>query len=501
MASEGFCLGSHTLQVPMELHRLNRRRLCDELRRTDGVPPAAVVVLQGGQSSNRYCTDVEPEFRQESFFHWAVGVLVPDCYAAIEVATGRTTVFYPRLDEVYATWMGRLLQPDDVKAQYEVEDVKYVDELAAVLKGMKPDSLLLLQGVNSDSKLTTRPAAFDGMSEFKTDYEVLYPVMAELRVYKTHLEAQVIRFSNLISSRAHIEVMKKIRPGMKEYQLEAIFKQYAYYYGGCRHVAYTCICGSGGNGAVLHYGHAGAPNDKTVNDGDMCLFDMGAEYYCYTSDITCSFPANGKFTDKQKTIYNLVLKATRAVMAAIKPGVSWVDMHRLANRVTLEELKEAGILRGNVDDMMEANLGATFQPHGLGHFLGCDVHDVGGYLSGHPSRRSEPGLRNLRTARTLQAGMVLTTEPGCYFIDHLLDQALADPVLSQFLVPERIQEYRGFGGVRIEDDLIVTDTGMECFTVVPRNIEEIEAVMAEGRQQEVVVPQLQSDFAAPKMVL
>jgi len=280
---------------------------------------------------------------------------------------------------------------------------------------------------------------------------------------------------------------------MKEYQLEAIFKQYAYYMGGCRHVAYTCICGSGENGAVLHYGHAGAPNDKTVRDGDICLLDMGAEYYCYTSDITCSYPANGTFTNKQKVIYNAVLKASRAVMAALKPGVSWVDMHLLANRVTLEELTAAGILRGSVDDMMAANLGATFQPHGLGHFLGCDVHDVGGYLSGQPARPGPAGLRSLRTARTLQADMVLTIEPGCYFIDHLLNQAEADPQLSRFLVPEMIAAYRGFGGVRIEDDIVVTEGGMECLTVVPRTVEEVEALMAEGRRQEVFVPQLHAE--------
>ena len=124
-----------------------------------------------------------------------------------------------------------------------------------------------------------------------------------------------------MSSEAHIEVMKSVRPGMTEYQLESIFKHYCYYNGGARHMSYTCICGSGENGAVLHYGHAGAPNEKTIQDGDMCLFDMGCEYYCYSSDITCSFPSNGKFTPDQRMIYEAVLKANRAVMAACKPGI------------------------------------------------------------------------------------------------------------------------------------------------------------------------------------
>jgi len=185
------------------------------------------------------------------------------------------------------------------------------------------------------------------------------------------------------------------------------------------------------------------------------------------------------FTEKQKIVYNAVLKANRAVFAACRPGVAWADMHLLANRVLLEELLSAGILRGSVTEMMSVNLaGRLFQPHGLGHFMGCDVHDVGGYLEGHPERATIPGLRSLRTARVLQANMVLTIEPGCYFIDFLIDRALADPELSQFIVADRLNEYRGQGGVRIEDDVIITETGAELMNQVPRTVEEIEGWMA-----------------------
>lgn len=147
------------------------------------------------------------------------------------------------------------------------------------------------------------------------------------------------------------------------------------------------------------------------------LFDMGGNYAGYAADITCSFPANGKFTADQKIIYNAVLAARDAVIAAIKPGVSWSDMHLLANRVMLQAMKDADLLQGDIEDMIKAGINAVFQPHGLGHFLGLDVHDVGGYLSAHPARSSAPGLSKLRTARILQAGMVLTVEPGCYFIE------------------------------------------------------------------------------------
>lgn len=148
---------------------------------------------------------------------------------------------------------------------------------------------------------------------------------------------------------------------------------------------------------------------------------MGANYCGYAADITCSYPANGKFTRDQKMVYDSVLSARTAVLNAAKPGVSWSDMHLLANRVMLSGLVNGGLLKGDVEEMIRAGLGEVFQPHGLGHLLGLDVHDVGGYLPGHPPRSTEPGLRKLRTARTLQAGMVLTIEPGCYFIDCVSD--------------------------------------------------------------------------------
>ncbi|XP_046649201.1 xaa-Pro dipeptidase-like isoform X1 [Daphnia pulicaria] len=476
--SRYFSQGEGTMQVPMDLFAVNRDRLCKSLRQLPKLQKNSVVVLQGGQGIPRYCTDVEYVFRQESFFHWAFGVIEPDFFGAIEVESGTSHLFIPKYPEAYAVWMGKIFNCDHYKQKYGVDHVHYVDEMAVILENAKAEIVLTVKGMNTDSNLWTREAVFEGMSKFKIDNELLHPVIVECRVIKTSMELDVLRYANKVSSAAHIAVMKAVRPGMKEYQCESVFLHHSYFHGGCRHVSYTCICGSGENGSVLHYGHAGAPNDKQIRDGDMCLFDMGAEYYCFASDITCSFPANGKFTDRQKGIYNAVLEASRAVIAHIKPGVSWIDMHLLANRVMLKHLKEHGLLQGDVDDMMKANLAATFQPHGLGHFMGLDVHDVGGYLEGHPARPEKAGLKSLRTARVLQPGMVLTVEPGCYFIDRLLDQALEDPELSKFLIKEAVAEHRGFGGVRIEDDIVVTETGVEVMTEVPRSTEEIEATMS-----------------------
>ena len=251
-----------------------------------------------------------------------------------------------------------------------------------------------------------------------------------------------------------------------------------YYNFGCRNMAYTCIAASGHHGATLHYGHAGEPNAKLIEDGDMCLFDMGAEYHCYCSDITCSFPANGRFTAEQREVYETCHEAVLAVEGAMRPGVNWADMHRLANRTIIAGLLKRGYLQGgSVEEMDAANLGAVFMPHGLGHLMGLDTHDVGGYLKGCPERSEVAGLKSLRTARDLEQGMVLTVEPGVYFIDHLLDAAQQNPAQARFLA-DKLHAMRGSGGVRIEDDVVVLADGIEVLSDVPRTVEEIEAWMA-----------------------
>uniref|UniRef100_A0A3Q3X0R3 Peptidase M24 domain-containing protein n=1 Tax=Mola mola TaxID=94237 RepID=A0A3Q3X0R3_MOLML len=335
----------------------------------------------------------------------------------------------------------RIFPKEHFKVKYAVDEVQYFHILLVFVSSMQ-------RGQNTDSGSISREASFEGISSFQVNNSLLHPVIVECRLTKTDMELEVLRYTNRISSEAHKMVMKHIKPGQKEYEMESLFHHYCYSKGGMRHTSYTCICGTGHNSSIIYYGHPGAPNDKTIMDGDICLFDMGGEYYCYTSDITCSFPANGKFTVDQRAIYEAVLKSSRAVMAAIKPGVKWTDMHRLADRVHLEELVKIGILNGSVEDMMKVFMGSVFMPHGLGHLLGIDVHDVGGYPEG-VERINEPGLVNLLMGRPVQERMVLTVEPGIYFINHLLDEALADPKQSCFINSQVLARFRGFGGVSL----------------------------------------------------
>lgn len=472
-----------TFNIPMSMYAENRGKLFARMSNVD-VPANALVLLQGGESVLRYDTDHEPLFRQESFFHYLFGVKEPDCYGALDLTNKKTILFFPYLPEEYAVWMGKIATKDELRATYEVDEVHWVTEIESFLDKFRPSVVYTLSGLNSDSKAVHKEffTTPKGLERYQVDNTKLFPELVECRVFKTRTELDVMRYVNRISSEAHMQVMKRLRPGWHEYQAESVFQHHCYFNGGCRNMSYTCICASGNNGATLHYGHAGAPNSKQINDGDMLVFDMGSEYHCYGSDITRSFPANGKFTEKQRQIYETVLAAQQAVMDALKPGVQWTDMHRLANRVVCEGLKRHGLLKGDVEDMLKHHIGALFMPHGLGHFLGIDTHDVGGYPHG-VERIPEPGLRSLRANRAVQPGMVLTVEPGIYFNEATLGPALQDPEKSKFLVADKIREFFGFGGVRIEDDVIITETGNENMTTAPRSVADIEALCAAGRAE------------------
>lgn len=219
---------------------------------------------------------------------------------------------------------------------------------------------------------------------------------------------------------------------------------------GCRHPAYNCIVAGGENACILHYNE----NDQELKDGELLLIDAGAEYQGYASDITRTFPVNGKFSAAQRAVYGLVLKAQLAAIAVIRPGIPWSLIHETSVRVLTEGLVELGILKGRVADLLVKEAHKPYSLHKTGHWIGLDVHDVGDYTIAGESRILEPG-------------MVLTVEPGLYFAPGTKGLA---------------KKWQGMG-VRIEDDVLVTKTGHEVLSHgVPKDIESIEALMAEARR-------------------
>lgn len=255
----------------------------------------------------------------------------PGFYGIIEVESGRAVLFAPRFPAEYEIWLGRIVPLHEFKESYGVDEVKYADEMQAYLSqyfsSREESKLFVLSGVNTDSGNAVSPPTFpftsSDLDQRIDSSTILFSEHSEVRVIKSDMEINLMRYCALAASQAHVAVMRTAKPGIMEYELEAWFLFNIYAEHGCRFTPYTCICACGPSSATLHYGHAGFPNSRRVCDGEMALLDMGAEYRGYASDITCSFPINGKFSEDQRVIYEGVLAAQKSVMAAMKPGVSW----------------------------------------------------------------------------------------------------------------------------------------------------------------------------------
>ncbi|KAI3956777.1 hypothetical protein MKW92_014028 [Papaver armeniacum] len=438
-----------------QIYAQNRSKLIGSLHQhlsSTNRPLEGFILLQ---SSTKYL----------SYFAYLFGVKETGLYGAIDIATGKSFLFVTRLLAGYALYLGeaKLLEYFNyLKEAFMVNMVCYTDEIAEVLHahhgGPEKPVLFLLHEQNTDSNNFFKPAKFKGIERFETDLSVLHPILTECRAIKSDAELSLIRYANDISSEAHVEAMRNMRAGIFQYGLSSIFLQHANTNAdGC---SITCICAAGGNSSVLKYEHEAALNIWTFEDGDMALLDSGAEYNFYVSDITCSFPVNGKFTSDQKLIYNAILKAHNDVISTMKPGVNLVDMQKSAEKSILESLKDGGILVGDVGEMMIERVGAAFMPHGLGHLLGINT------------------LKYSHTTRELKEGMVITVEPGCYFSDALLAPLMESSSTSKFFNHKEIERFKTFGGVRIKSDVYVTSNGVDNLTKCPRETWEIEAVMA-----------------------
>lgn len=296
----------------------------------------------------------------------------------------------------------------------------------------------------------------------KFDYDLLYPVVNSLRCIKTDLEIDLMRETCAISSRAHIYAMVNCMPTFYEYQLSALFREY-FAHAGADDTAYFSVCAGGRNASVLHY----EVNLEELKDGDLVLCDMGAKKDGMCSDITCTYPVNGKFSQIQKDIYNIVLKAQRTSIEMLKPGVAYADVQDNSFRVILDGLKKLGILKGDKQKMFELKVHKVFMPHRLGHYLGFRTHDVGKQRKVQRPGDTEYNKQYLSVDEdVLEKNMCLTVEPGIYFIKSLIQNAKDDPDMSPYFDFDKLEEYMSVGGVRIEDDLRITDEGYENFTKV-----------------------------------
>ena len=374
-------------------------------------------------------------------------------------------LFVPERDAQYAVWHGYVKTREQYQEEYQPDHLHYQNDILTVLNELTPETVYCIDDEQAEF-------VEDLDREFNVETEALVDALTYCRVLKTDWELDQMREACRVNDLAYLEVMKSIKPGMYEYEMKAIFNK-VQIENGLLQDAYNGIFASGVNASILHY----VVNNSKIKDGDLFLMDSGFECNGYAADYTRTFPANGTYTDIQKGIYNSVLTGMDKVLKEIKPGVKMEDLHLLAARTMMEGLKDMDIVKGNIDDIMNENIFALFFPHGLGHFLGLDTHDVGGYPKG-VDRIDRPGIKFLRARRELLPGMVVTIEPGIYFVPAFLKPAIADPEKNQFLNTDKVESLLDFGGVRIEDDIIVTDDGLENMTNVPKEVDEIENLMA-----------------------
>lgn len=441
-------------------NQLHRSKLLSLFEDTE----EGVIYIKGADTMYRYGTDYEFPFRQESNFWYLTGVNEPGYHAILDIKTGDYHLFNPKRDSQFAVWHGRIKPTEEIRELYAPDYLHYDNQLLSILNELDPTVIYCLDEEQAEF-------LEDLNRDFTLDIDTLADAVTYCRCIKTDYELDLMRKAARINNIAHLEVMKSVKPGMYEYEAKAIFDYHQVKHG-LLQPAYTGIHAGGVNSAILHY----VENNQKISDGDLYLIDAGFEYEGYSSDFTRTYPINGKFTDDQAAIYQVVLDALNNSIEMIVPGIKMEELHLEACRIILKGLKDVGVVKGDVEEMMASDIFALFFPHGLGHFLGLDTHDVGGYPKG-VERIERPGIKYLRVRRELIPGMVITVEPGIYFIPALLKPALEDEEKAKFLNKEKVKSLFGFGGVRIEDNLVITDDGYENLTDVPKEIKEIEEVM------------------------
>jgi Xaa-Pro aminopeptidase len=456
----------------------------------------ALAVIPGAREVPRNA-DTGFEFRQDSDFYFLTGFDEPDAVAVINPAHAkeRFVLFVRPRDREMEIWNGRRAGVEGAVATYGADAAYTVDELDAKLREYALDRSALVYRLGNphhDARITRlvgemRPVRARGFTT-PTRLEDPSPALHELRLRRAPEELARQRRACEISRDAHIEAMRAARPGLYEYEVQAAL-EFVFRAGGSPRNAYPSIVASGPNACVLHY----VENTRRMEDGDLLLIDAGCEWGYHAADITRTFPVNGTFTPPQRRIYEVVLRAQLAGIAAARPGNPYEAVHDAARHALVEGLVELGLLPRGVEESLAMHHYREFYMHGTGHWLGMDVHDVGAY---RVDRRSRP----------LEPGMVLTVEPGLYFDPereavtfHLreyseeemwerryrLGMAAAKKIeeeekaRAEQVVHPVPAEYRGIG-VRIEDDVLITAGGAEVLTAgTPKTVDEIERICAE----------------------
>ena len=419
-----------------------------------GLRSIAIIATSPVAMRNR---DADYKYRADSSFFYLTGFAEPEAVAVIETFDTEEegysySLFCRERNREMEIWNGYRAGIDGAIQDYDADEAYAIDLLDEEIleKLQNKDRLFYRIGQHAefDARVAKWIATASGESRRGTSAPAqviqLDRIVDEMRLHKDANEIELMQIASDISADAHTQAMLAVRPGMMEYALEAELNYVFGKNGGVP--AYNSIVGGGENACILHY----VENDKELKDGDLVLIDAAAEYQFYASDITRTFPVNGKFSPEQKALYNVVLDAQIAAINAVQIGNSYKEPHNVAVRILVQGLLDLGLMQGNIDEIIEKEAFRQFYMHGTGHWLGMDVHDVGAYkVDGE--------------WRAYEEGMVVTVEPGLYIAP---DDETVD------------SKWRGIG-IRIEDDVVATENGPLVLTAkVVKTVEDIEALMA-----------------------
>ena len=416
------------------------------------IPSDSLVIIPNNSFYIR-SNDVEYKFKVDNDFYYLTGFEEPNaiCLLVKEKNAFSYFLFIDERKKEKEIWTGKRVSKEQIKKNYKPDQIFYLSEFFDMLKKLiqGKDHIYYPLGKNKDfdQKIINLREELRSRNRIgiKSPKSISCPreIIHRMRLIKDEFEISLIQKAISISQKAHIEALKKTRPGLYEYELEALI-EYEFRSHGSTGPAYPSIVGSGKNTCVLHY----TKNNKKIKNGELVLIDAGSEFNNYASDITRTFPANKKFTPIQKDIYEIVLEAQAKAIEQIKPGKKFLDSYNKAVLIIVEGLKELKLLKGSTEQIIRKKTYKKFFMHRLGHWLGLDVHDVGPYVD-----------ENGKSIK-LKPGMIMTAEPGIYIGTDLED------------VPER---FKGIG-IRIEDDVLVTKNGCKVLTKdLPKSIKEIES--------------------------
>lgn len=421
-------------------------------------------------------------FRQDSTFLYLFGLQVAGIAATLDAETGEATLYMDELTMDDIIWMGPQPSVYDQAAKAGVSKVLPTSKLSSVIAANINREIHFVPTYHGVTTMRIAELLGKSTKEIESGASVkLIKALVSMREIKEKCETDELRKHMAAGREMHMAAMTMAHEGRTEAEIMAMVSRMSLKNGGP--VSFPTICTV--HGETLH--NHGYPN--TLKNGQLLLVDAGSESpLCYATDHTRTSPVGGKFTDQQKEIYQIVLDANNAVAAACEPGLTYKEVHLMACRVIAGGLKELGIMKGDMDEAVMEGAHALFMPHGIGHMLGLDVHDMESYnevLVGYDDeiqKSTQFGLASLRLGKRLREGFVVTDEPGIYFIPALIDKWKAEGIHKDFINFDALDAYRSFGGIRLEDDLLITRHGCENLGErIPIEIEDVEKEVNNNR--------------------